>query len=592
MQNAVENSVISGQEKHSQGVRLYGEGLFNEAFTLLGEALKECRDAHPDFWNDWGVAALACGRADKAEDGFRRALTLNPQDVQAAANLGILLAGLNRAAEAIPFLASAAATAGTERRVTLAQLLAGCRNKVASEAVSRSQSAFRDLVVKGAEGKNKAAAASTPPVYSSAAERIRATGKFSAEDIELIVSIYNQTQCARGTAWDSVGNANLEVPGWFNTDLDPYSDEYADQQHKLWSLITGVERGYQPEMDEQEPNLEHFDAVRFPGFFRRRDKEAVESAADHIIAAGMILKHCGLNAGDTALEYGAGFAQAALSLARLGVSVDTVDISSSFCRCVKEQADFFNVPLTPFEGKFGWNPRTDHQYKLIFFYESFHHCLDFKTVVRDLKRHLASDGVVLLAGEPIIRTPHSGIPYPWGLRLHSEVIAVMRNKRWFELGFSEDFLVGLFTRAGFSAARMECPMSQYGDGYLFKHRGDSVDLATQWLPNDVSGNWHAPEAVGRWTKDQSVLPLDSTESFDELVVEASNYFPFAKSVAIIYGDSTHVTKFDPGEKKQVCIQAGKKASRLIFRSPTHVPGNGDKRALGILVHRVHYRRTP
>lgn len=183
---------------------------------------------------------------------------------------------------------------------------------MASEAVCRSQAAFRDLVVKGAHRKDKINAASIPAVYSSPVDRIRATAKFSEEDIELIVGIYDQTQCARGTAWDDLGNANLEVPSWFNTDLALYSDEHEEQQNKLWSLITGVGRGYKPEMDEQEPHLDHFDAVRFPGFFRRRDKEAVEIAADHIITTGMILKHCALNAGDTALEYGAGFAQAAL----------------------------------------------------------------------------------------------------------------------------------------------------------------------------------------------------------------------------------------------------------------------------------------
>jgi tetratricopeptide (TPR) repeat protein len=593
MPNAVDTCLTPAQEKHTRGAQLYAEGRFEEALAVLEEALRETPEARADFWNDWGAAALACGRADKAEQGFRRALALDPEDAQAAANLGVLLAGLGRPGEAIPFLKKAAERAGCEQRATLEQLLNGCRNQVISEALRKSQAAFRDLVVKGAAREDSADPSASAACSRPAArvKHIKTTGRFSADDIELIVRIYNETQCARGTEWDEVAAANMELPAWFDAGLDPHSGQYFEQQHRLWSLMTGLERGYVPELDEQEPHLDEVDAVRFPAYFRRRDAEAVESAGDHILATGMILKHCGLKADDTALEYGAGFAQTALTLARLGVSVDTVDICGAFCRSVQRQADFFGVPLAPYEGRFGWNPRGDHRYKLILFYESFHHCLDFQAVVHDLKRHLAPDGVVLLAGEPILRVPHDGIPYPWGLRLHSEVIAVTRNKRWFELGFSEDFLVGLFTNAGFSAARMDCPVSRYGDGYLFRHRGDSIELATHWFPQEATGNWHAAEPSGRWTKDQSILPVDATDSFDELLVEASNCLPFAKPLAIVYGEAAYVVRFEPGETKKIAIRADKKARQLVFRCPAHAPGNGDPRALGMFVHRVSYRRA-
>ena len=32
----------------------------------------------------------------------------------------------------------------------------------------------------------------------------------------------------------------------------------------------------------------------------------------------------------------------------------------------------------PFQGRFGDNPRPGQRYELIWFYESFHHCLDFQ----------------------------------------------------------------------------------------------------------------------------------------------------------------------------------------------------------------------
>ena len=166
--------------------------------------------------------------------------------------------------------------------------------------------------------------------------------------------------------------------------------------------------------------------MRTPGFFVRRDAAAIASASDHVIATGMILNTAVSRPATGRSEYGAGFGQTALALARLGVNVDTVDISATFCGFVQQQADFFQVPLHPFEGRFGHNPRPGQRYDLIWFYESFHHCLDFQDVVRQLGEHLAEGGRVILGGEPIVEKEYDAVPYPWGVRLHSEVVAVVQ----------------------------------------------------------------------------------------------------------------------------------------------------------------------
>jgi len=434
---------------------------------------------------------------------------------------------------------------------------------------------------------------SATPVYRSSAERIKATGIFEVEDIQLIVDVISEHDLAFGSPWDDFRHAHLRLPNWFQENLDPLSDMYAEQQYKLWSTLAGVSSRYTPEVDEMEAPLGDVDAVRRPGYFVRRDREAISNASQHLIATGMILANCGLSPGDSALEYGAGFAHASLELARLGVVVDTVDISKKFCGYVRQQADFFQVSLTPFEGLFGWNPRGAHKYKLILFYESFHHCVDFRNVVRNLRSHLTSDGSVLLVGEPIPRVSYAAVPYPWGLRLNSEPVAQIRRFHWFELGFTEDFLVELFTNAGFSAERVECPMCIRAEGYIFKHREGTVDMAKQWLPHDIEAGWHAPESDGRWTRENSALFLDSTESFKELVIEASNHHTRPQLVEIVYGETKREIRFMQGERRQIVIDAVKKAPRLIFRSRTHVPaeyghGSEDKRALGIFVHSVRY----
>ena len=287
-------------------------------------------------------------------------------------------------------------------------------------------------------------------------------------DIEEICHLYKDVGTVRGSRWDRYRDAHMVLPPWFKQGLDPWGEAYAAQQHRLWALVAGVDRAYSVQDDEQDAGWEGAAPIRLPGFYQRRDALAIASAADHVLATGMLLQHCGLRAGDWALEYGPGFGQTALALARLGVNVDTVDISPRFCEFVREQGEHFQVPLHAHQGPFGLNPRQGQKYKLIWFYESFHHCVDFMAVVPKIREHLAEGGRVILGGEPIVEQENAAVPYPWGVRLHSEVAAVMRSTRWFELGFTEAFVYELFGRAGFSGRRVDCEASLFGRLYIFE----------------------------------------------------------------------------------------------------------------------------
>jgi SAM-dependent methyltransferase len=419
--------------------------------------------------------------------------------------------------------------------------------------------------------------------------------RFSLAYLDRLKDLFQKTKALPGTEWEPFRNAFLKLPEWFRLDLDPMSDEYARQQTRLWQAVAGIDRDYDPRVDE-ETTPPSADAVRFPAYFGRRDPAAVDSAADHVLATGMILKHSGIKPGEWALEYGAGFGQTALALSRLGVNVDTVDISEGFCAHVKAQADFFGVPLTPFQGAFGWNPRGDQKYDLIWFYESFHHCVDFRNVVSQLARHLAQGGKIVLAGEPIVARPEHAIPYPWGLRLDAENIAVIRQRRWFELGFTEDFLVGLFVSEGFSCERMVCPASRYGEGYVFKRRSSRIDLGKQWLPPIEDASWFPAEANGRWSRSESYLTVDATGLFDAIEVDVGNHHPFEQEVDVSCGNGKAIVKIAPAQTATVRLAAQRGASRLVVKPKlvlvpsTDYPHEvADDRALGVLVHEVRYR---
>lgn len=294
---------------------------------------------------------------------------------------------------------------------------------------------------------------------------------FDAREIDQLLQVYGGRGSQPHDPWTPYLHAHMRLPEWFQRGLDPWSAEYAAQQRRLWGLIAGIDRDYAPEVDEQEFGWQDADPIRLPGFYARRDAQAVAAASDHMLATGMLLKHSGLKPGDWALEYGAGFGHSALALARLGVNVDTVDISPVFNGFIEAQARHFAVPLHAHQGRFGHNPRAGQRYQLIWFYESFHHCVDFMQVVPLLAQHLADGGRILLGGEPIVEKEYAAVPYPWGVRLHSEVAVVMRQTRWFELGFSEDFLYELFRRSGFDGQRIDCEPSLFGRLYAFQRSG-------------------------------------------------------------------------------------------------------------------------
>jgi SAM-dependent methyltransferase len=429
------------------------------------------------------------------------------------------------------------------------------------------------------------------------ARRVGLSGFFAAEDIGWVSDTYTTEGTAPGGIWERVlKDAHMSLPAWFQPGLDPLGEAYAAQQHRLWQLIAGIDRPYQPEVDEKEHSWGDIDPVRSPGYFNRRDPLAVSNASDHVLATGMLLKHCGLKPGDRALEYGAGFGQSALTLARLGVQVDTVDISATFCEFIRRQAEFFAVPLTPFVGRFGLNPRPDEKYKAIWFYESFHHCVEFQSLVQQLHDLLAPGGRVLLGGEPIVEREYAAVPDPWGVRLHSEVVAVVRRQGWFELGFSEDFLFELFANAGFSAQRFDCEATLFGRLYVFERRADEVPLAGQWLPPRIAEGWRGVEPDGRWTRAVATLPVDASDRFSALEIELANPRGRRRRGEVEYGDKRQQFDLAPGKSVVIRFDAAPGVKRVVVscrpRRPTWSERlrSGDRRALGVLVQRLRYRQ--
>ena len=128
--------------KHERAVALYAAGQFESAAELLREALREAPSS--ELANDLGAAELACDRRDQALAQFFLADSLDPQNIEAVANLGTLLAHMGRPREAIPYLQKAAAQAkDPDQRAALDKLLARTGNMLAESVLEEEREESR-----------------------------------------------------------------------------------------------------------------------------------------------------------------------------------------------------------------------------------------------------------------------------------------------------------------------------------------------------------------------------------------------------------------------------------------------------------------
>lgn len=132
--NFVTTSTMLGAEKHQRGIECFRDGQVDDALHLLGEAIAEGETS--ERWSDWAVVQLTAHNVVDAEKAFRRALKLDPDNNEAAANWGGLLAALGKAEEAVELLERCLPKLNEENKVIVARLLIECRSKLRTCAQS------------------------------------------------------------------------------------------------------------------------------------------------------------------------------------------------------------------------------------------------------------------------------------------------------------------------------------------------------------------------------------------------------------------------------------------------------------------------
>src|ERR1700685_1279414 len=105
---------MTSVDKHAAAVALSNGGRHQEALALLCQLLAESDSS--EYWNDWAALQFRLNHKDEAEAGFRLALEKNPQNPQAALNLGALLCSEIGDEEGESWLAQAAETGKAQER--------------------------------------------------------------------------------------------------------------------------------------------------------------------------------------------------------------------------------------------------------------------------------------------------------------------------------------------------------------------------------------------------------------------------------------------------------------------------------------------
>ena len=365
---------------------------------------------------------------------------------------------------------------------------------------------------------------------------------------------------------------------------DPHSPAYRDEILKIYNNLTGCNYDVQNEWTSTLQSPEEFER----GYPWVSGNLAI--VADEIAKPIQILRalHEFGRLGLRVIEFGSGWGNLAIPLAKAGVEVTLVDIDQGFLDRAHRIAEREGVCITSVCGDFlEVAAQGERRHDVAVFQSSFHHCLDFAELliaVRD--KVIAPGGQILFANEPI----STDLNFPWGLRYDGESLwAIMCNK-WLELGFHHDFFSELLLRSGFLPQSLPELPSLADKGWRAIGGQDLVPFGSLRLPAGSDAGFHEPEALnsGRFSRGRSVLPPVDGSGMTGWRLEFINYSRKPLSFRIGGDDVYETVHLASGEVR--AVDQATQGRPLTIHSDTFVPsveaGTSDTRSLGIYLNRA------
>jgi len=219
--------------------------------------------------------------------------------------------------------------------------------------------------------------------------------------------------------------------------LDPYSDQYWNQQIDLYREITGRE------LDQGSNELVQFDLDAHVGTLNSYASTDPKRMVIHYARLSKLIKHAALPDNARVLDLGCGWGLSSEFLAMLGCRVTAVDINEKFVELVKRRSHRMNYGIKAIHSGFD-DLHLNETFDLILFYECLHHAVKPWELLQKVSSWLSPRGKIALAGEPIQNIWWRS----WGLRLDGLSVYCMRKFGWFENGWSKDFIIDALSRCG------------------------------------------------------------------------------------------------------------------------------------------------
>lgn len=289
-------------------------------------------------------------------------------------------------------------------------------------------------------------------------------------------------------------------------EADPFSAAYREEVTGIYAGLTGADYDVGAELT----STKQADALFQIGYpWTSGDVGIVAAEMSKAVQAMQVLARMGGRG--RVIEFGAGWGNLALPLARAGFAVTAVDIDPAFNARMRRLAAEQHTSLHTFDGSFlqastGIDTDIDGPFETVIFQSSFHHCLDFDRLLANVTdRLLAADGRILFLSEPV--TPE--LPFPWGIRFDGEALWAVMLNGWLELGFQQDFFIRLLLRHNLFATRVPGLPGLVGDGWCATRAERGVAFASLVLPAAADASFHpadANPAWGRYCRRRSRLP--------------------------------------------------------------------------------------
>lgn len=373
--------------------------------------------------------------------------------------------------------------------------------------------------------------------------------------------------------------------GYSMPDLDPGSPAYRQAVLAVYERLTQTGYEARNELTSNKQSPRDFE-IGYP--WVSRDLGVAASELGKTVQALMALQTHGAGA-QSMIEFGCGWGNLAVPLAKLGRHVSVVDIDEAFLQRTKALAERDGFQIQTHHGDFvevaGRLPST---HDAVIFQSSFHHCLDFETLMSLLAdRVLSEHGRIYFFAEPI----HRELGFPWGLRCDGESLWAIMCNGWLELGFDEDFFLRMALRHGFLVSRIPGVPGAVGEGWVAMRSRHGLAFADCALPPAADNSFWGRAAdtrFGRFLRRASQLPPLGSASRYGLTLR--NYCPRALRVRLS-GDhgETLDCQLPPGAEQEVTAPPSRNGP-LWMHGETVIPDrlihNGDTREIGLALTRL------